>query len=524
MVGEGLYKKEDAIKRLKISESYQLTSFFPANDLPVFCKGSPSGNYTATGTVAINPPYTGENLIIFREFFRASDFPSLKSSSGVVAKHGTEFGSGTVLSRLLRKQAISECVDITFGDNYVECNGQKLEEGAPVTLGSDGSVLIGSVDLSKRAPDEFGEVLLQWCDEVRSTKFKVYSAADQTELDGLGVRNLDDYLTDEVKEAFQKIILNRDTETNVVDVEAIAELISTELTSKLPSQEKILNLQLMQLNLNSFIPPHDDLIQEIAKLQVEKAIIETPYEIEHINPDDDEEGEPTIEKEEIRGTFEKQALLDSKLDEFRHLQELIQVNSSYGLQGINLALAFPQILEIQIKAVFKVFQGKPNLRLLIPNVITSSQVQTFKDKFSEISEGNLPKIGVSISSARTCFVADQLARVADFIFVDLLGLHANVYSIDPTTFKTFGPFSKFEKIFTKLDEKGIGKFLSIAFNKVYKQDSEYEFAIFGPHINNPKSTNFLTAYCSAIVTPELYAAVARCSGAQKFIQSYVRIK
>ncbi len=202
-----------------------------------------------------------------------------------------------------------------------------------------------------------------------------------------------------------------------------------------------------------------------------------------------------------------------KLKELRPLlarvQELHETNPMLGLRGCRLGIAFPEITEMQSRAIFeaavsiKLKGGDPHLEIMVPLITSIEEMrnqsaiirhvadQVFKEKGAKVEY----LVGTMIELPRAALTADEIAEEAEFFSFGTNDLTQTTFGISRDDINKFLPAYIKNNIFkddpfATLDQKGVGQLVQMATTKGRKTRPDIKVGICGEHGGDPESVKF----------------------------------
>jgi len=488
MVDEGLITKEEAVLRVEPSQLDQLLhkTIDPKAKLKVIAKGLPASPGAAVGSVVFSAEKAhdlneeGKKVILVRNETSPEDIKGMAAAQGILTARGGMTSHAAVVARGMGKCCVAGCEKIRINENKKEfkINDVVVKENDTITLnGNTGEVILGKVDLID--PELKGEfkTLMKWADSYRT----------------LGVRTNADTPNDakiSVEFGAEGIGLCRTEHMFFQEdrIKAVREMI---LAEDIVGRKKALD-KLLPMQKSDFIG-------------IFKAMNGMPVTIRLLDP-------PLHEflpqaKEDIKELAKEMNVTEEKIQE--KIIALHEMNPMLGHRGCRLAITYPEIAEMQVKAIFEagcelVKQGiKVTPEVMIPLVGVLKEFTILKalakNKADEIIKNHGVeldyKIGTMIEIPRACIIADQIAKEAEFFS----------FGTNDLTQMTFG-FSRddvgkftleyvdkgiLEKDpFQVLDQEGVGSLVKMGVEKGRKVRPDLKIGICGEHGGEPKSVEF----------------------------------
>jgi pyruvate,orthophosphate dikinase len=239
-------------------------------------------------------------------------------------------------------------------------------------------------------------------------------------------------------------------------------------------------IRLLDPPLHEFLPKREELMVEIAKLEL---------------------------------TDPKSPKIAEKREVLRRVEELHEFNPMLGLRGCRLGIAFPEITEMQARAIFEAAVNvakegkKPIPEVMVPLTVTLKEManqgaiirnvaeKVFKEKGSSVHY----HVGTMIELPRACVVADEIAKDAEFFSFGTNDLTQTTYGFSRDDIGTFLPTYVERGIFKNdpfatIDQKGVGYLVELGISRGRKTRPDLELGICGEHGGDPESV----AYCHRI--------------------------
>ncbi len=352
MVEEGLITREDAVGRIDPSQLDQLLHpmIDPKATLEVAAKGlnaSPgaaSGGIVFDADTAVERAKTGPVILVSWET-TPDDIHGMIAAQGILTVHGGMTSHAAVVARGMGKPCVASCDELTLGDGTATLAGQVLQEGDMITIdGGTGRVFIGEVPLVPPQINDDFETILSWADAQR--RLKVRANADNPEdalrarefgAEGIGLcRTEHMFFGDERLPVMQEMIL-ADTESGR----------RSALDRLLPFQQA----------------DFEGIFEAMAGLPVTIRLLDPP--LHEFLPAEDE------------------ASTDTLRARIRSLQES---NPMLGTRGCRLGLMFPEIYEMQIRAIARAARAVQERSGDVPLVEVMHPLVAFAEELRRLRE------------------------------------------------------------------------------------------------------------------------------------------
>ena len=523
MVRERLIDRQMALLRVDPHQVEQLLHpmIDPKAKLQRVARGLPASPGAAVGRVVFTADAAeawaarGERVILVRVETSPEDIGGMHAAQGILTARGGMTSHAAVVARGMGKPCVAGCGDIMVreGARSFEVKGQTVREGDWVTLdGGAGDLILGKVPLIQ--PELSGDfaTLMEWADAVRT----------------IGVRTNADTPVDAratMKFRAEGIGLCR-TEHMFFEghrIDAVREMILAEDEA---GRRKAL-VKLLPMQRGDFL----GIFQEMQGLPVIIRLLDPPLH----------EFLPKTEEDMAAVA----AAMGVPVERVRHKAEsLHEFNPMLGHRGCRLGIAFPEITEMQARAIFEaacqlVKQRKKVLpEIMIPLVGIGQEFRHQRAIVDRVAGEVMHEAGVKvkylvgtmIEIPRACLVADEIARDAEFFS----------FGTNDLTQTTFG-FSrddagKFlaqyleqgilgEDPFITVDQRGVGELMAIGIQRGRKVRKDLEVGICGEHGGDPASVEFCHRVGLDYVSCSPYRVpVAKLAAARAALRGKVKVK
>jgi pyruvate,orthophosphate dikinase len=492
MANEGLIDKQTAIMRVKPEQLDELLhpmlDTASEKNAPFLAKGLPAGPGGATGRIVFTADDAeawhkrGEKVILIREETSPEDVHGMHAAEAILTAKGGMTSHAALVARGWGKCCIVGCsaIHINVQDREVSIDNSVLKEGDWVTMnGTLGNLYEGKVDLIPADPDTHEEykVLMEWSDEFRSLKIRTNaeSPADAEQAirfgaEGIGLCRTEHMFFDETRIlAMRKMILADNETDRRAAVMGLLPFQKEDFKGILTAMEgKPVTIRLLDPPLHEFITLNDDQVQELA---------------EHLGLEIS-----TIEK---------------------RIAGLHELNPMLGHRGCRLGIAYPEITEMQARAIFEATaeltqDGISVLpEIMIPLVGTVTEYTNQEAIVRSVAKEVLAETGVEIDFLvgtmielpRACLTADEIAEHAEFFSFGTNDLTQTTFGFSRDDIGSFLPDYLEKNIlpgdpFQSLDVSGVGKLVSMAVKLGRGVNSSLKIGICGEHGGDPASIQF----------------------------------
>jgi pyruvate,orthophosphate dikinase len=514
LASEGLISKEEAVMRVEPASLDQLLhpTIDPASPRDVVAVGLPASPGAATGRVVFTAEEAerrgsgGESVILVREETSPEDIRGMDAARGVVTARGGMTSHAAVVARGMGRPCVSGAGEIHIDQKAGEfhARGKTIKALDVVTIdGSTGEVLLGQVKMVE--PELSGDfaTLMGWADAVRRLKVR---ANAETALDATTARQF----------GAEGIGLCR-TEHMFFDPDRIAAVREMILADDEAGRRTAL-AKILPMQRQDFL----ELFGIMEGLPVTIRLLDPPLH----------EFLPHTE-EDVAAVAAATGLDAAKL--LRRAQELHEVNPMLGHRGCRLGVSYPEIYEMQVRAIIEAAceiasQGKPAPipEIMHPLVAKGEEMQFLRNLTDVAAKAVMAEkgrtidymVGTMIELPRAAIRAGDLAENAEFFSFGTNDLTQTTFGISRDDSGRFlnayiekGIFEK--DPFVSLDQEGVGDLIRLAAERGRSVRPDVKLGICGEHGGDPASIQFCEKVgldyvsCSAYRVP-----IARLAAAQ----------
>ena len=514
MAESGMIDRNEAIKRVSPASLDQLLHpmLDPSAARTLMSRGLPASPGAASGTAVFNADEAemraakGESVILVRIETSPEDIHGMHAARGIVTTRGGMTSHAAVVARGMGRPCVAGAggISVDYGAQTLSANGIVVRAGETITLdGATGEVFVGSVAMIEPKLSGDFATLMAWADEVRRMGVRTNA---ETPLDAETAR----------KFGAEGIGLCR-TEHMFFDparIGAVRQMImATDTAGRKTALAKLLPFQRQDFS---------DLFRIMAGLPVTIRLLDPP--LHEFLPHREEE------------LAEVAQGLGTDLDTMRRrLGELAEANPMLGHRGCRLGITYPEIYEMQARAIFEgAIAAKretglaPIPEIMIPLIatrreleITRAQVDnTARAVFQEQGETIEYLVGTMIELPRAAMMADTIAEIADFFSFGTNDLTQTVFGLSRDDAGRFLPDYINQGIlpkdpFVSLDIEGVGRMVRLAAEGARKTKPDLKMGICGEHGGDPASITFCEEVKLDYVSCSPYRVpVARLAAAQ----------
>lgn len=520
MVNEGLISREEAVKRVSPTQVDAL--LHPQFMGETMAKAKKEGHFFASGVNASPGAAVGQvyfdadkaekmakeekqDVIMVRPFTKPDDVHGMLAAKGIFTSEGGATSHAAVVARQFGVPCIvgASSAEIDLEKREMRCNGVVVKEGDWISIdGTTGEAYVGKLDLTAPSLDEQTDLLtlLGWADEICATPgirqvpqgwpntgLQVWANADYPKdaqraraygAKGIGLcRTEHMFFEPERLPSVQRMIL---ADTSEERTQALNELLPyqrSDFEGLFTAMDGLpVIIRLIDPPLHEFLPSEEVLLEEVVTMRV---------------------------KGEKNGLAEKEALLAD-------VRSMHESNPMMGLRGIRLSIVMPEIVEMQVRAIFeaaanvtlKGIVAKPEV--MIPLTGHVNELQHVQPRLIEIAHQVMAekkvdfhyKFGTMIEIPRAALTAAEIAKVAEFFSFGTNDLTQMTfgYSRDDAERNFLAVYVE-EKILPKnpfqtIDQDGVGRLMKLAVDEGRAERIDLEVGICGEHGGDPESVEF----------------------------------
>ena len=534
MESEGILTKEKAIQLVDPDQLYQLLlpSFDPKSkeaakkEGRLVATGLNASPGAATGIIVFNPDeaekraHEGESIILTRIETCPDDIHGMIPAQGVLTAKGGMTSHAAVVARGMGKPCVAGCETIKINLNnetLTAPDGHVYKKGDIISIdGTSGEVFAGNIDKIEAQMSGYLETILTWADEIKTmvVRANADTPADAAKAIELGAKGIGLCRTEHMFMAQDRLPV-----VQQMIIAGTEEARRTALAKILPFQyedfkaiframgELPVTVRLLDPPLHEFLPNHDDLLVEVTELRT-------------------------------RGN--NPGLLKEKEELLHKVAELREANPMMGLRGCRLGLTYPEINEMQVRAIFEAacdlkkegLDVKPEV--MIPLIGHVNELHTARELLERVAQEVMDEKGVQvdyqledhIQIPRAALTADKVAEYAQFFSFGTNDLTQMTfgYSRDDAEAKFLGKYIEnkilTENPFETLDQDGVGQLMKIAIEKGQSTRPNIKLGICGEHGGDPKSVKFCHSIGLQYVSCSPFrVSVARLAAAQAVLST-----
>jgi len=533
MVSERLISKEEALMRVKPEDIERL--FYPVIDASLprtdlnkrrlatgisAVPGAAVGKAVFTAHEAEEWAQGGQKVILVRRETSPEDVGGMFVAQGILTATGGKTSHAAVVARGWGKCCVVGCeqLDIDYAEKRLRANGRVVRQGDWITLdGSEGAVYEGEVALIMPELPPAYTTLMKWADAVRRLGVRTNADTPQDArkaremgAEGIGLCRTEHMFFKDFEQP------ERSHERQL----AIQEMIVAESgDARRKALEKLLPFQ-----RRDFV----GLFKAMDGCPVTIRLIDPP--LHEFVPHD------RAQQEEVA----RKIGVDAKVV-IRRVEQLREANPMLGHRGCRLAITYPEILEMQVRAIIEAAvdcqsQGIKVLpEIMHPLTLDKKELQILTDATRRVADQIIKKAGVKLEYSvgtmielpRAALLADQIAEVAEFFSFGTNDLTQTVMGLSRDDAGRFLPDYVDEKKagifpadpFQTLDLPGVGMMIKWAIDRGRKTKPKLKIGICGEHAGDAASVKFCHQVGMDYVSPSPFGVpIARLAAAQAVIE------
>ncbi|MBD66402.1 MAG: pyruvate, phosphate dikinase [Halobacteriovoraceae bacterium] len=518
LVKENIISKREALLSIKPEDLDKLLHprLDPKAEKELLAVGLPASPGAASGQIVFDSDTAqawkdgGKKVILVRQETSPEDIGGMNAAAGILTARGGMTSHAAVVARGMGKPCVAGCTALIISEkNKLLKIGQKeFNEGDEITFdGGSGEVYDGIVPtIEAQISDNFAE-FMSWADENR--KLNIRTNADNPHdakvalefgAQGIGLCRTEHMFFDPQRIlAVREMIFATNEQERKKALDKLLPYQIEDFTGIFLQMNGLpVNIRLLDPPLHEFLPHKDEEVEELADaLGLEKKIVEMRQESLH------------------------------------------EFNPMLGHRGCRLAITYPEIYKMQVRAIIEAAVAAQNQgievipEIMIPligsakeleilvNEARSTVQEVLKEKNTELKY----KIGTMLELPRACITADEVAKHAEFFSFGTNDLTQTTFGLSRDDSGKFLPFYETRGIyprdpFVSLDQKGVGFLVELAVKKGREANNDIHCGICGEHGGDPDSIDFCHQVgldyvsCSPFRVP-----IARLAAAQSAIRS-----
>jgi pyruvate,orthophosphate dikinase len=517
MVNEKLINKREAINRITPSSLDQL--LHPTLDMKakkqVIAKGLPASPGAASGQVVFNADDAeamaakNQKVILCRIETSPEDIHGMHAAQGIVTSRGGMTSHAAVVARGMGRSCVAGAGDlhIDYVKQTMSVGGTSVKAGDIITIdGSSGEIILGEVPTVQPELSTNFTTLMSWADDMRSLKVR---ANAETPLDantarkfgaeGIGLCRTEHMFFDETRIiAMREMIVAKDEKGRRAALAKLEPFQKQDFVELFKIMESLpVTIRLLDPPLHEFLPKTDQEMAAVAKAA-------------------------GISVDDVR----------------RRANQLHESNPMLGHRGCRLGISFPEIYEMQVRAIFTAAAEVQKagmvvlLEIMIPLVAMKKELDILKEMIDrvalEVEDQTGIKmsymVGTMIELPRAALRAGDIAESAEFFSFGTNDLTQTTFGLSRDDAATFLPDYYNANImeqdpFASLDQSGVGELVTIACERGRVTRPDIKLGVCGEHGGDPNSVKFFHRAGLNYVSCSPYRVpIARLAAAQAAIE------
>ena len=489
MANEGLITTDEAVMRVDPAQLDQLLhpTLDPEAERDVIATGLPASPGAASGKVVFDSDEAeerrkaGEKVILVRVETSPEDIHGMHAAEGIITARGGMTSHAAVVARGMGRPCVSGAgsIKIDYARKQFAVGKRIIKDGEMLTIdGASGQVLFGEAKMIK--PELTGDFanLMEWADKARRMKVRTNAetpADCQTAVEfgaeGIGLCRTEHmfFEADRIA-AVREMILSNDQDGRVTALDKILPMQRDDFAQIFRIMgERPCTIRLLDPPLHEFLPHTEEDVEDVAR---------------------------------ATGLPADQLMARAR--------DLAETNPMLGHRGCRLGITYPEIYEMQARAIFEAQVAveketgfQPLAEVMIPLVATAAELSILKARVAGVAKavaeesGARPKylIGTMIELPRAALRAGDIARDAQFFSFGTNDLTQTTFGLSrDDAGKFLGDYLEagiFEKDpFVSLDKEGVGDLVSIAAERGRAARETLKLGICGEHGGDPASIDF----------------------------------
>jgi pyruvate,orthophosphate dikinase len=493
--------------------------------------GAASGMIVFDADTAESRGRAGEKIILVREETKPEDIHGFFAAQGVLTSRGGKTSHAAVVARGMGKPCVSgaESIVVDVHNKVANVGPAVLKEGQVITIdGSSGAVYFGEVPTVDVEFTHDMATLLSWADEAARLGVRANADAprDAQRARDWGAQGIGLCRTERMFNQMdrlhivQEMILADSKPARVAALEKLRPIQTEDFKGIFKAMAGLpVTVRLLDPPMHEFLPTVAQLELEIAHLRHFREAIasleEMPETLKLLNPRLHHKYEGSLAKllgglGDFKESHLDDELIEKKTEILKKVKTMAEVNPMLGHRGVRLAVTYPEIYEMQIRAIIEAaaecLREGVDVRpeIMVPQVVTVEELKRIAALVHgihaavEASHGvKVPlKFGSMIEVVRACLRAARMAETAEFFSFGTNDLTQATFS-----FSREDAENKFlplyyeagllrDNPFEVLDVKGVGELMKLAISKGRSQRPDLKVGICGEHGGDPTSIRF----------------------------------
>ena len=518
MFEQGIITKEVAISRIEPNSLDQLLhpTIDESEELNIIATGLPASPGAASGKIVFNADEAekasnnGEKVILTRIETSPEDIHGMHAAQGILTTRGGMTSHAAVVARGMGRPCISGAgsIRIDYENELFIVGDKKFKSGDIITIdGTNGNIISGEVKM--KDPDLSGdfEKIMKWADDIRKLKIRANAetkvdanVAKNFGAEGIGLCRTEHMFFDEGRiNSVREMILATDEQARRVALSKLLPMQKNDFVELFEVMGDLpVTIRLLDPPLHEFLPHQENDFEEVA------------------------------------------SSLNTSIENLKNrVTELIETNPMLGHRGCRLAITYPEIPEMQARAIFEasveIFKKTKKVvspEIMVPLITSRKELEIVKSVVDKAAQDVMHEhkielkytVGTMIELPRAALRSDEIAEVADFFSYGTNDLTQTTFGIsrdDSSKFlQEYVDKNILEKDpFVSIDTEGVGELLKISAERGRSIKSTIKLGICGEHGGDPKSIIFCANNNLDYVSCSPYRVpIARLAAAQAEIK------
>ncbi|MBN9004445.1 MAG: pyruvate, phosphate dikinase [Rhizobiales bacterium] len=489
LANEGLISRKDAVARIEPASLDQLLhpTIDPNAQRDVVATGLPASPGAAAGEIVFSSDEAtklqadGRKVILVRIETSPEDIHGMHAAEGILTTRGGMTSHAAVVARGMGKPCVSGCgaIRVDYGRGTMTVGNRTFKTGDVITIdGSVGQVLAGQMPMIEpELSGEFG-TLMGWADQVRKLGIRVNGdtpadarTAIRFGAEGIGLCRTEHMFFEETRiRTVREMILAEDEQARRAALSKLLPMQRADFVELFEIMKGLpVTIRLLDPPLHEFLPHTQAEVEEVARA---------------MNTD-------------------PRRLAD-------RARELAEFNPMLGFRGCRLAIAYPEIAEMQARAIFEAAAeaGKRTgkavaVEVMVPLIATKAEFDLIKARIDATAQSVMREtgaklsyqVGTMIELPRACLLAGEVAETAEFFSFGTNDLTQTTYGISRDDASSFlGTYIAKGILeidpFISVDRSGVGELVKIGVARGRKTRPNIKVGICGEHGGDPASVAF----------------------------------
>jgi pyruvate,orthophosphate dikinase len=499
-VAEGLLDRPSALLTIDPSTLDALLhpTFDPSADYEVLTTGVAASPGAAKGEIvlsaaeAVRAAADGRNVILVRAFTEADDVAGFHAARGILTSEGGKASHAALVARGMGRPAVTgaSAVDVDMASGEVRVGGHVLHAGDRIAIdGSLGKITLEDVPLVEPQVSAQFQTVLEWCDEIRTLGVRANAdtpvdveKAIELGAEGVGLCRTEHMFLGDRQPLMAAMIMAEDTDTRAHAIEQLRPLQEADFEQILRAVDgRPVTVRLLDPPLHEFLPHPTDLPEGSAAR--------------------------------------------------KRVEQLQEANPMLGTRGVRLGILFPELYEMQVRALFAAAGRAPGARIevMVPLVAYERELELTRALIERVAAEHPHAdylIGTMIELPRACFQADKIAADADFFSFGTNDLTQTAlgFSRDDIEGRVLARYIDVKILdrspFETLDTPGVGQMVRMGAWLGRQRKPDLKLGVCGEHGGDPDSIDFLHSSGIDYVSCSPYRVpIARVAAAQAAIRT-----